>query len=100
MVKTQNRSPHGTKRSRGTVCADLKNESGNSSAAGDAGSPPEGKDHAGSRENNSGIDPYEPIADEDEGFPGWFASAILALIAGIVSILAFLLETGGNTDEK
>lgn len=82
------------------MCGDLKNKSDNSSAPGDAGSASEGKDQAESRKNNSGIDPYEPITEEDEGFPGWFASAILALIAGIVSILAFLLETGGKTDEK
>ena len=42
----------------------------------------------------TGIDPYEPLTEEDEGFPGWFRTAILALIVGVVSILAFLLETG------
>lgn len=42
----------------------------------------------------TGIDPYKPLTEEDEGFPGWFGTAILALIVGVVSILAFLLETG------
>lgn len=43
---------------------------------------------------STGIDPYKPLTEEDEGFPGWFGTAILALIVGVVSILAFLLETG------
>ena len=42
----------------------------------------------------TGIDPYEPLTEEDEGFPGWFGTAILALTVRVVSILAFLLETG------
>ena len=45
-----------------------------------------------SQEEATGIDPYEPITGEDEGFPGW-VGAVIVILMGLATV-AHVLHLG------
>lgn len=42
--------------------------------------------------DGAGVDPYEPITEEDEGFPGW-AGALIVILMGLATV-AHVLHFG------
>ena len=39
----------------------------------------------------TGVDPYEPITEEDEGFPGWVGAAVV-LLMGLATVAHVFAE--------
>lgn len=49
----------------------------------------------------TGVDPYEPITEEDEGFPGWVGAVVVILMCNCNSDLSSAAGSGeGSCNSK